>query len=335
MRVFVTGGTGYIGSHTCIELLRAGHEVIIADNFYNSKPQVLDRIERITGKRPAFYRVDVTDLTALREIFCTHRPDAVIHFAGYKAVGESCRLPLAYYRNNIDATLCLLTAMEEFGCKKLIFSSSATVYGEKNPVPYREEMPAGGATNPYGWTKIMIEQILRDYCSANPEFCAILLRYFNPIGGDVSGLLGDDPTGIPNNLMPYIVRVAAGMLPQLTIFGNDYPTPDGTCQRDYIHVVDLANGHLKALEYAQLHTGAEAFNLGTGNSVSVLELINAFESATGQTVNYVIGARREGDLASCWADTSKAKQELGWQAQKTVEEMCRDSWNYVRMGREK
>ena len=245
-------------------------------------------------------------------------------------MGESCRIPLAYYRNNLDSTLTLVETMTAHGCTKLVFSSSATVYGPENPVPYVETMPAHLATNPYGWTKIMIEQILRDYAAANPEFTAVLLRYFNPIGAHESGLLGEDPNGIPNNLMPYIARVAAGKLEKLTVFGNDYPTPDGTGLRDYLHVVDLAKGHLKALEYAEHHTGAEPFNLGTGRAVSVLELVNTFEQVNGVKVNHVIGARRDGDLAKCWADTTKAKDVLGWTAEKTVEDMCRDSWNFVK-----
>lgn len=329
MKVFVTGGAGYIGSHTCVELLQAGHDVIIADNLYNAKEDVIDKIERITGRRPAFYKVDVADKSALRAIFSAHHPDAIIHFAGYKAVGESCRIPLAYYRNNLDSTLTLLEVMAEFGCTRFVFSSSATVYGPDNHAPYVETMSAHVATNPYGWTKTMIEQILRDYCAANPGFTAVLLRYFNPIGSHSSGLLGDDPNGIPNNLMPYIVRVADGQLEKLTIFGNDYPTPDGTCQRDYLHVVDLARGHLKALEYAMEHTGAEPFNLGTGNGVSVKELVDAFESATGVKVNHVYGPRRDGDLPAFWADATKARDVLGWTAEKTVEDMCRDSWNFI------
>ena len=330
MKVLVTGGAGFIGSHTCVELQKAGHEVVIVDNLSNAKADVIEKIQTITGIAPVFYQDDVCDRAALEKIFRAHRIDAVIHFAGLKAVGESCRIPLAYYRNNLDSTLTLMEVMAEFGCKKLVFSSSATVYGPENPVPYVESMPAHLATNPYGWTKIMIEQILRDYTAANPDFSAVLLRYFNPIGAHESGLLGEDPNGIPNNLMPYIPRVAAGKLEKLTVFGDDYPTPDGTGLRDYLHVVDLAKGHLKALEYAETHTGAEAFNLGTGRAVSVLELVHTFEKVNGVKVHHVIGPRRDGDLAKCWADTTKAKDVLGWTAEKTVEDMCRDTWNFVK-----
>ena len=327
MNVFVSGGLGFIGSHTCVELLLAGMTPIIADDLSNARADVVDRIETITGKRPIFYPVDVTDREAVDKIFSEHSIDAVIHFAGFKAVGESCRIPLAYYRNNLDSTLTLLEVMRAHGCKRFVFSSSATVYGPENPVPYREEQPARLATNPYGWTKIMIEQILRDLCAAEPDFSAILLRYFNPIGAHPSGLLGDDPNGIPNNLMPYIARVAAKKLPQLTVFGNDYDTPDGTCQRDYIHVVDLARGHLAALSYP--NAGAEAFNLGTGHGTSVLELIHSFSRVNDVEVPYVIGARREGDLARCWADATKAEAILHWRAKKTLADMCRDSWHFV------
>lgn len=329
MNVFVTGGLGYIGSHTCVELLLSGYSVIIADNLSNSKLSVLDSIEKITGKRPKFYQTDVQHKAALEQIFCENEIDAVIHFAGYKAVGESCRLPLMYYRNNLDSTLSLLETMQSHGCKKIVFSSSATVYGPENEVPYNEQMPAHVATNPYGWTKTMIEQILRDCAAADPSFSAVLLRYFNPIGAHESGLLGDDPNGIPNNLMPYVARVAAGQLEKLTVFGNDYDTPDGTCLRDYLHVVDLAKGHLCALDYAAAHCGAEAVNLGTGKGVSVLELVHAFISATGVNVPYVIGPRRDGDLARCWADADKAEKLLGWHAEKSIEQMCRDSWNFI------
>ncbi len=329
MKVLVTGGTGFIGSHTAVELIQAGHEIVIVDNLYNSSADVIDRIEKITGVRPPFVEADLADKEALRAVFRENTFDAVIHFAGYKAVGESVRKPLEYYKNNIGITITLVEVMEEFGCSRIIFSSSATVYGPNNPAPYVETMPALESTNPYGRTKLMIEQILRDYCFAHPEFTAVLLRYFNPIGAHESGLLGDDPSGIPNNLMPYLARTAAGQLEKLTVFGDDYPTPDGTCLRDYLHVVDLAKGHIKAMEYAMSHTGAEAFNLGTGNGVSVLEIIHAFESATGAKVPYVIGPRREGDLAANWADPTKAETVLGWRAEKSVEDMCRDSWNFV------
>lgn len=329
MNIFVTGGLGYIGSNTCVELLKAGHQVIIADNLYNSKESVLDSLEQLTGVRPLFYNVDVADKAALEQIFAAHPIDAVIHFAGYKAVGESVRKPLAYYRNNLDSTLSLLEAMEKFGVKRIVFSSSATVYGPENPVPYVEDMPAHVATNPYGWTKTMIEQILRDYAFANPDFTAILLRYFNPIGAHESGLLGDDPNGIPNNLMPYVSRVACGRLEKLTIFGQDYDTPDGTCLRDYLHVVDLARGHVSALDYAMTHTGAEAINLGTGKPVSVTELVEAFEHSAGVPVPHVYGPRREGDLASVYANAEKAEKLLGWKAEKTIEQMCQDSWRFV------
>ncbi len=329
MKILVTGGMGYIGSHTCVELLQAGYDIVIVDNLSNSKEDVAKKIQTITGILPPFCKANVEDKEALKAVFAEHKPDAVIHFAGLKAVGESVRLPLKYYQTNLGSTLTLLEVMEEFGCKKLVFSSSATVYGPDNQVPYTEDMPAHVATNPYGWTKAMIEQILRDYTVANPDFCAVLLRYFNPIGGHESGLLGDDPNGIPNNLMPYISRVAAGKLEKLTVFGNDYDTPDGTGLRDYLHVVDLAKGHLKALEYANGHTGAEAFNLGTGNGVSVLELVHSFIKASGVDVPYVIGPRRDGDLACSWADATKAKELLGWTAEKSVEDMCRDSWNFV------
>lgn len=330
MNLLVTGGTGFIGSHTAVELLQAGHTVTIVDNLANSKECVLDHIETITGRRPAFYRIDASDKAAMRKVFASQPFDAVIHFAGWKAVGESCRKPLSYYRNNLDATLTLLEVMEAYHCRKFVFSSSATVYGPNNPVPYTEEMDTHVCTNPYGRTKAMIEQILRDYCAATPDFSAVLLRYFNPIGAHESGLLGDDPHGIPNNLMPYITRVAAGRMEKLTIFGNDYPTPDGTGRRDYIHVVDLAKGHLKALAYAQEHTGAEAFNLGTGLGVSVLELVHTFEAVNGIAVPHVVGARRDGDLADCWADVKKAETVLGWKAEKNIEDMCRDSWRFMK-----
>ena len=330
MTVLVTGGAGYIGSHSVVELLKEKYDVVIVDNLSNAKENVIDRIETITGTRPVFYEMDSCDKIGLCNVFAEHQIDAVIHFAGYKAVGESVKEPLQYYRNNIDSTLTLLEVMEEFGCKKFVFSSSATVYGPENPYPYKEEMPAIQSSSPYGWSKVMNERILTDYTTAHPDFCAVLLRYFNPIGAHESGLLGDDPNGIPNNLMPYIGRVAAGQLEKLTVFGDDYPTPDGTCQRDYLHVVDLALGHLKALEYAASHTGVEAINLGTGNGISVLELVHAFENANNMKLNYVIGPRRDGDLPAFWADASKAKEILGWEATHSVEDMCRSAWQFAR-----
>ncbi|MBQ2302398.1 MAG: UDP-glucose 4-epimerase GalE [Oscillospiraceae bacterium] len=330
MNVLVTGGAGYIGSHTAVELIEAGYDAIIVDDLSNAKEDVIDRIETITGKRPVFYKEDCKDKEAMRKIFSENKIDAIIHFAAYKAVGESVQKPLEYYRNNLDSTLTLMEVMEEFGCKKFVFSSSATVYGPNNPYPYKEKMKAIESTSPYGWTKVMIERILTDYVTAHPDYCAVLLRYFNPIGSHPSGLLGDDPNGIPNNLMPYISRVAAGKLEKLTIFGDDYPTPDGTCQRDYLHVVDLAVGHLKALEYAENNSGVEAFNLGTGNGVSVMELVHAFDEANDMQLPYVIGPRREGDLPAFWADAQKAKDVLGWEAKYSVEDMCKSAWEFVK-----
>ena len=330
MNVLVTGGAGYIGSHTVVELIKAGHTPIIVDDLSNAKADVVDRIQTITGVRPAFYELDCKNKDGLRRVFSSHNIDAIIHFAAFKAVGESVKKPLQYYRNNLDSTFSLLEVMEEFGCKKFIFSSSATVYGPNNPHPYKEEMPAIQSSSPYGWTKVMIERVLTDYVTAHPNFCAVLLRYFNPIGAHDSGLLGDDPNGIPNNLMPYIGRVAAGKLEKLTIFGGDYPTPDGTCQRDYLHVVDLAVGHLKALEFAKDREGVEAINLGTGNGISVLELVNAFNKANDMDLPYAIGPRRDGDLPAFWADATKAKDLLGWEAIHTVEDMCRSAWNFAK-----
>ena len=330
MTVLVTGGAGYIGSHTVVELLKENYDVIIVDDLSNAKEEVIDRIETITGVRPVFYKMDCCDRDGLCSAFAKNQIDAVIHFAGYKAVGESVKKPLEYYRNNLDSTLTLLEVMEAYNCKKFVFSSSATVYGPENPYPYKEEMPAIQSSSPYGWSKVMNERILIDYVTAHADFCAIFLRYFNPIGAHESGLLGDDPNGIPNNLMPYIGRVAAGQLEKLTVFGGDYPTPDGTCQRDYLHVVDLAVGHLKALEYAAAHTGAEAINLGTGNGISVLELVHAFENANDMKLNFVIGPRRAGDLPAFWADATKAKNLLGWEATHSVEDMCRSAWQFAR-----
>ena len=328
MKILVTGGVGFIGSHTVVELLQENHEVVIVDNLSNSSETVLNDIEAITGKRPFFYRADIRDKEALDVVFTQHKIDAVIHFAGLKAVGESVQIPLEYYHNNITGTLILCDVMRSHGCKTMVFSSSATVYGMNNPVPFKEDMPTS-ATNPYGWTKRMLEQILSDIAFSDPEWSVVLLRYFNPIGAHPSGLIGENPNGIPNNLFPYIARVAAGILPCLSVFGNDYDTPDGTGVRDYIHVVDLALGHLKALSYAAAHKGAEAINLGTSQGTSVLELIDAFEKASGKKVPYKIVERRPGDIASCFADTEKAEKLLGWKAQYGIEEMCRHGWGYM------
>ena len=327
-QILLAGGTGYIGSHAAVALLQAGREVIIADDLSNSEESVIDRIGEITGVKPKFYRADVADHAAVERIFAENDISAVMHFAGFKAVGESVAKPVAYYRNNLDTALTLLEVMEQYGCCRFIFSSSATVYGERNPVPYTEEMPAGGCTNPYGWTKYMIEQILTDAAAARKDMSVVLLRYFNPIGAHESGLIGEKPNGIPNNLMPYITQVAAGVRDHLSVYGNDYPTPDGTGVRDYIHVMDLAQGHLAALEYAEKHTGTEIFNLGTGTGYSVLEVIHAFEAANSLTIPYEITPRRPGDLAESYADASKAQRLLGWQAVRSLEDMCRDSWRW-------
>ena len=332
MAILVTGGTGFIGSHTVVELIQAGKEVVIVDNFSNSKPEVLNRIEKITGTRPTFYEADLLDKPAIDQIFDEQKIDAVIHFAGLKAVGESVHKPLEYYHNNITGTLMLCQSMREHGCKRIVFSSSATVYGMNNPVPFKEGMPTS-ATNPYGYTKVMIEQILSDLHTADPEWSVVLLRYFNPIGAHESGLIGEDPNGIPNNLLPYVSQVAIGKLPQLQVYGDDYDTPDGTGVRDYIHVVDLALGHLKAIDYSMAHTGVEAINLGTGRGYSVLEMVHAFEAANhvhcGHEIPYKIVGRRAGDIATCYADASKAKELLGWEATRGIEEMCRSSWNFI------
>lgn len=328
MNVLLAGGAGYIGSHTAVELLNAGYQVVIVDDYSNSSPEAVHRIEKITGKRVISYEADVKNKEKMRYIFSENHIDCVIHFAGLKAVGESVRLPLKYYRNNIDTTLTLLECMEEAGVNQFVFSSSATVYGEENEPPYVETMHRGRCSNPYGWTKVMMEQILEDAAKANPELSVILLRYFNPIGAHESGLIGEDPQGIPNNLMPYIAQVAVGRRDHLTVFGGDYPTPDGTCLRDYIHVMDLANGHVKAVEYAANHKGVEVFNLGTGTPYSVLDIIHAFEKATGVKVKYEIGPRRAGDLPKFWADSTKAQKVLGWHAERTLEDMCRDTWNW-------
>ncbi len=329
MSILVTGGAGFIGSHTVVELLEENEDIIIVDNFINSKPDVLDKIKEITKKDFKFYEVDMLNEEKMEEIFKENNIEAVIHFAGLKAVGESVEKPIEYYHNNITGTLVLLKLMKKYNCKKIIFSSSATVYGTPKEVPIKEDFPLS-TTNPYGSTKLMIEQILRDVCVADKEFCAILLRYFNPIGAHKSGLLGENPNGIPNNLMPYINQVALGKLDHLNVFGNDYPTVDGTGVRDYIHVVDLAKGHVKALAKARKITGAEAYNLGTGRGYSVLEIVKAFENSNNIKVKYEITARRPGDIAECYADPTKAKEELGWTANKTLDEMCKDSWNFTK-----
>ena len=328
MTVLLTGGAGYIGSHTAVELLNAGHDVVIADNYANSSPIVARRITQITGKPVKCYEADVADPAALERLFQENAIDSVIHFAGLKAVGESVRLPLDYYRNNLDSTLALLAAMEAHGVRQLIFSSSATVYGRHAALPYREDAETGPCTNPYGWTKLFIEQIIRDYAAAHPDFSVVLLRYFNPVGAHESGLMGEDPRDIPNNLMPYIARVAVGTLPYLNVFGNDYPTPDGTGVRDYIHVTDLATGHMAALDYAASHTGVEVFNLGTGTGYSVLDMVHAFSRACGRDIPYRIAPRRSGDIAACYADVTKAKEILGWRAKLDIDDMCRSAWNW-------
>ena len=328
MKVLVTGGAGYIGSHTCVELLNAGHEVVIVDNFVNSKPEALDHIRQITGKDFAFVEADLRDRAALDRAFEDHRVDAVIHFAGLKAVGESVEKPLEYYDNNLCGFIVLAEVMREHGVKKFVFSSSATVYGMNNPVPFREDMPTS-ATNPYGYTKVMIEQMLMDLAKADPEWRICLLRYFNPIGAHESGLIGEDPNGIPNNLLPYVAKVATGELKQLNVFGDDYDTPGGTGVRDYIHVVGLALGHLAALHYVDEHVGAIAVNLGTGHGTSVLEIVHAFEKATGRKVAYHIAPSRAGDIASCYADTTRAAELLHWHATRDIDDMCRDAWRFA------
>lgn len=328
MAILLTGGTGYIGSHTAVELIEAGEDVVLVDNLCNSQKSVVDAIWEITGKACKFYEADVADKAALATIFGENNIEEVIHFAGLKAVGESVEKPMEYYRNNLDTTLSLLETMKEFGVKKLVFSSSATVYGTENVPPFTETMPTGGCTNPYGWTKYMIEQMLKDAAHADKDLSVVLLRYFNPVGAHASGLIGERPVGIPNNLMPYIMQTAAGIRDHLSIFGKDYMTEDGTGVRDYIHVVDLAKGHVKAVAFTREHKGTEIFNLGTGKGTSVLELVTAFRKVNEVDVPYVIAPRREGDIASAYADASKAKAILGWEATLSVEDMCRDSWNW-------
>lgn len=330
MSILVTGGAGYIGSHTVVELLKEGKEVVIIDNFSNSNPQTLEKIKEITNKDFKFYEIDYLNKEKLKKVFEGNKIDAVINFAGYKAVGESVKEPIKYYINNISGALVLLETMKEFGVKKFVFSSSATVYGNPEKVPLTEDSKVGGTTNPYGTTKFFIERILEDIYKSDNTWNICILRYFNPVGAHESGLIGEEPKGVPNNLMPYIVRVASGILNELSIFGNDYDTKDGTGVRDYIHVVDLAKGHIKALEKLDKEQkGLFIYNLGTGTGYSVLEMVKAFEKSTGKKVKYKIAPRRAGDIAICYADPRKAKQELGWEAKKTLEDMCRDSWNFI------
>lgn len=330
MHILVTGGAGFIGSHTVVELIQAGHQVVIVDNFCNSSPVVVDRIEVITGQRPVVVEGDIRDRALLDDVFKSHRIDAVVHFAGLKAVGESVAKPLAYYDNNVNGSLVLFEAMQAAGVKRLVFSSSATVYGDPAEIPISENCPLGVPTNPYGMSKSMVEHIAQDLVVAQPDWSVALLRYFNPIGAHPSGLIGEDPSGIPNNLLPYVTQVAIGKLPQLSIFGSDYPTVDGTGVRDYIHVVDLAKGHLAALDYLQgaQGQGCHVWNLGTGEGYSVLQIVQAFEQATGAKVPYEIVARRPGDIAACWSNPSKAKEELGWQAEYGLHEMMQHSWQW-------
>lgn len=323
----VTGGAGYIGSHTCLELLKEGHDVVVVDNLSNSKETALNRVEELAGRNLTFYKTDLLDREALDEVFQAHDIDSVIHFAGFKAVGESVRIPLSYYHNNITGTLRLCEVMREHGVRKMVFSSSATVYGDPHEVPITEDFPLS-ATNPYGRTKLFIEQILGDLYASDNEWNIALLRYFNPVGAHESGQIGEDPNGIPNNLMPYITQVAVGKLEKLSVFGDDYPTKDGTGVRDYIHVVDLSIGHLKALEKLDTNPGLVTYNLGTGQGYSVLEMVKAFEVASGQDIPYQITDRRPGDIAACYADPSKAERELKWKAERGIEDMCRDSWRW-------
>ena len=330
MSILVTGGAGYIGSHTAIELLKEGREIVIIDNFSNSKPEVLEKIKEITKKEFKFYEIDYLDRKSLEKVFEENEIEAVMNFAGYKAVGESVKKPLEYYENNISGAIILLETMKKYNVKKFIFSSSATVYGEPERIPITEDCKTGGTTNPYGTTKLYIEQILQDLYTSDNSWDIAILRYFNPVGAHESGLIGEEPQGIPNNLMPYVVRVASGQLEQLSVFGNDYDTHDGTGVRDYIHVVDLAKGHIKALEKLEKeNTGIYIYNLGTGTGYSVLDMVKEFEEATGKTVKYKIVERRPGDIATCYSNPQKAKEELGWEAIKTLKDMCEDSWRYI------
>ncbi|MDD6564753.1 MAG: UDP-glucose 4-epimerase GalE [Clostridiales bacterium] len=327
MNILVTGGAGYIGSHTCVELLNACYDIVVVDNFDNSCMKAVDTIKRITGKDFPFYEVDLLDRENLEKVFIENKIDAVIHFAGLKAVGESTQIPLRYYHNNITGTLILMELMEKYDVNNIVFSSSATVYGMPKSVPITEDFPLS-TTNPYGSTKLMLEQIMTDAAKANDKLSVTLLRYFNPIGAHKSGEMGEDPQGIPNNLLPYVAQVAVGKLEKVHVFGNDYPTPDGTGVRDYIHVVDLAIGHLKAIEVRANEPGVHIYNLGTGNGYSVLDIIKSFEKACGKEIPYVIDPRRPGDIAECWANPAKAKRELGWEATRGIEEMCEDSWRW-------
>ena len=328
MKVLVTGGAGYIGSHTCVELLESGYEVVVIDNLCNSNPKSLERVQELTGKSLVFYKGDVRDEALLKKIFAEHEIGCVIHFAGLKAVGESVAMPWEYYDNNLNSTLVLTKVMKEVGMKNLIFSSSATVYTATNEMPLRESSTTGGCTNPYGWTKYMTEQILSGMAFADKDWSVCLLRYFNPIGAHISGRIGEDPRGIPNNLMPYITQVAVGRREKLSVFGNDYDTPDGTGVRDYIHVVDLAKGHVAAVKYTTENKGCEVFNLGTGTGYSVLDMVNTFREVNQVDVPYVITERRPGDIATCYADPAKSAEKLGWKAEKTLADMCRDSWRW-------
>ena len=328
MNVLVTGGAGYIGSHTCVELIEKGHTPIVIDNLCNSNPESLKRVEKITGKPVTFYEGDVRDAAVLDSIFSKHAIDCVIHFAGLKAVGESVAIPLKYYDNNLNSTMTLCHVMDTWNVRNIVFSSSATVYSGDNEMPLREDSKTGNCTNPYGWTKSMCEQILRDIAQSDERWSVVLLRYFNPVGAHISGTIGEHPNGIPNNLMPYISQTAVGKREHLNVFGNDYPTPDGTGVRDYIHVVDLAKGHVAAIDYLTDHKGEAVFNLGTGNGYSVLDMVHAFESASGVKVPYVIAPRRPGDLATCYADPAKSAEQLGWKAGLSLEDMCGDTWRW-------
>lgn len=328
MNILLTGGAGYIGSHTIIELDKAGHSVVVVDNFYNSQPEALRRVAKIIGKEISFVEADIRDWVVMDKVFTDNKIDLVINFAGLKSVGESVAKPLEYYENNMNGVFVLVDVMSQHGCKNIIFSSSATVYGDPVIIPITEECPKGTCTNPYGWTKSMLEQVLMDVQKADPEWNVVILRYFNPIGAHESGIIGENPNGIPNNLMPYITQTAVGILKELGIFGNDYGTPDGTGVRDYIHVIDLANGHVCAIKAIQENKGLSIYNLGTGHGYSVLDVVKAFEKVNGLKVPYVIKPRRLGDIATCYCNPAKAKAELGWETQFGIEEMCRDSWNW-------